>query len=171
MPMISRCQLRRSRATEAKLCVVLACNGSPRSEVGTTCGARVLDIFSVEASNLNRLKGNQPIQPRRLNKFRPSQRNMGAGRVVPPNETKVSTHNVPAQKKSSAPTTLPTHHGLSYIRVAQCRWCTSSPARHGLGWGRLTAWIMSPGPPPLPKTLTSIGGCRWRWWLHLTLAT
>ena len=46
------------------------------------------------------------------------------------------------------------------------------------GWGRagdcpshgLAAWIMAPGPPPLPKTLASIGGCRWRWRLHLTLA-
>ena len=42
--------------------------------------------------------------------------------------------------------------------------------RHVLGWDCLTAWIMSPGPPPLPKTLTFIGGCRWRWRSHQTLA-
>ena len=77
--------------------------GMKRGWVSGWLPARKRRLF-VKYAKLAKLR----VQPRALKKFRPSLRNMGAGGVVPPGETRVSTHNVPAQKKlRCAARTLP----------------------------------------------------------------
>ena len=85
--------------------------------------------------------------------------------------------------KPSAPATLavPAEHDNTLVPMSVVQPQTSVPSMVPAGpaisgpptsvaVSTPTSAAMPPLPPPLPKTLTSIGGCRWQWWLHLTLA-